>query len=543
MVVALPGLPGGVVRADRPNGTLSSTPRTVCDLLSLQINERPHATAVKTPHHSWTFSQLHDSVQDLSIRMSRSGVRQGTLAGLLARRGPAALFGLLAVLRCGAACLLLDPDDPPRRVRRVIEETGCGTVLVEAPLDSYPEALVITGFEDPDHGGHRSAAGPDVAPAAGPGTAGSRAAPFAGPAPDDLAYAITTSGSTGRPKAVAVPHDALFNLITTSKDDFELVPERDVVLWTSRPSVDVSVQDCLMALCHGATVAIPEDQGFLPRSILKAASTLGATVVDLPAAVIGPYGRALLPRLAEAGVRLVITGGSLLDGAGVTGAPPSLTVVNAYGPTEATVTATLHRCAADPPRRVPIGRPIRGVRAHVLDDDLAPVPAGRPGQLHLAGDGLAWGYLGRPARTAAVFLPDPFADRPGARMYATGDRVRRLPDGTLEFLDRMDNQVKVSGFRIEIGEVEEALLHCPGVRDAAVVLRDDAPGGPALLACLVGDSGVDGTLTERLRTRLPAHMIPGLRRWLDVLPLTPQGKVDRGALSTLPLIAGEGPAG
>lgn len=520
------------MRADRPNGTLSSTPRTVCDLLSLQIKERPHATAVKTPNHSWTFSQLHDSVQNLSLRMSRSGVQQGTLAGLLARRGPAALFGLLAVLRCGAACLPLDPDDPPRRVRRVIEETGCVTVLVEAPLDSYPEALVITGFDDPDHGGLSSAGG-----SAGPG-----AAPFTGPAPDDLAYAITTSGSTGRPKAVAVPHDALFNLISTSKDDFELVPERDVVLWTSRPSVDVSVQDCLMALCHGATVAIPEDQGFLPRSILKAASSLGATVVDLPAAVIGPYGRALLPRLAEAGVRLVITGGSLLDGAGVTGAPPSLTVVNAYGPTEATVTATLHRCDPAPPRRVPIGRPIRGVRAHVLDDDLAPVPAGRAGQLYLAGDGLAWGYLGRPARTAAVFLPDPFAGRPGARMYATGDRVRRLPDGTLEFLDRMDNQVKVSGFRIEIGEVEEALLHCPGVRDAAVVLRDDAPGGPALLACLVGDAGVDGTLTEVLRTRLPAHMIPGFRRWLDVLPLTPQGKVDRGALSTLPL-AGPGAGG
>lgn len=407
----------------------------------------------------------------------------------------------------------LDPDDPPRRLTELMKDAGCDRILAANPAPWCPDALLI---DDP------SLVHEDE-----------NAATLGEPAPLHLAYVITTSGSTGRPKAVAVPHDALLNLIVTSIDDCGLVAERDVVLWLSRPTVDVTMQDCLMALCGGTTLAIPDDDDFLPRSVLTAARILGATVADIPAAVVGAYGKVLLPRLARAGVRLVIAGGSRLDGAGLVGAMDSLAVLNAYGPTETTVTATLYRCTDSTPRWPPIGGPIRGVRTYALDDRLTPVPVGMEGQLYIAGRGLSWGYIGQPGLTAGVFLPEPFADMPGQRMYATGDLVRLRPDGDLEFLDRIDNQVKVSGFRIEIGEVEHGLRECPGVREAAVVVREDVPGGAALVAFLFGDRTTGSTVEGRLRERLPRHMIPKFYIWLDEPPLNRQGKLDRKALTTV----------
>lgn len=266
--------------------------------------------------------------------------------------------------------------------------------------------------------------------------------------------------------------------------------------------------------------------------ILTAARTLGVTALEIPAAVLGPYGRSLLPRLADAGVRLVITGGSQLDGPGLADVE-SLVVLNGYGPTEASVAATWYRCIDSTPRWAPIGRPIRGVRTYVLDDELSPVPVGADGQMYIAGAGLARGYLGLPGRTAAVFLPDPLAEVPGQRMYATGDRVRLQPDGDFVYLGRIDDQIKISGFRVEIGEVEHNLRQCPGVVDAAALLREDMPGGAAIVAFLVGERPPDDVLTERLRDRLPGHMIPRFFVWLDDMPLNRPGKIDRAALTRM----------
>jgi acyl-coenzyme A synthetase/AMP-(fatty) acid ligase len=185
---------------------------------------------------------------------------------------------------------------------------------------------------------------------------------------------------------------------------------------------------------------------------------------------------------------------------------------------------------------VPIGRPFRGVRTYVLDDDLQEVPVGEEGQMFIAGVGLARGYLGLAGRTAAVFLPDPFADEPGSRMYATGDRVRLQADGDYVYLGRIDDQVKIRGFRVEIGEVEHALRECAGVVDVAVVLREDAPGGAAIVAFLVGDHPADEKLVEQLRDRLPGHMIPGYFVWLPEMPLNRPGKIDRKVLAKLPIV-------
>ncbi|GGP85172.1 amino acid adenylation domain-containing protein [Streptosporangium pseudovulgare] len=484
---------------------------TVCDLFERQVRERPDATAVRTSGRSWTYAEFGGTTARLAARLRRGGAGPGGIVGLVAPRGPQALTGIVAILRSGAACLPLDPDDPPLRNREILDGTGCRQVLAAAPVEWLPGAQLIDDptLEDEEE------------------------APPAAPDPLDLAYAITTSGSTGRPKVVGVPHEGLSNLVAASIEDLDLVRPDDVMLWTLAVTVDSTMHDVLMPLCCGGCVAVP-DPGELPAAgMLRAVRALGATVLEIPAAVLGPYGGSLLPRLAEAGVRLVITGGSQLDGPGLADADP-LVVCNGYGPTETSVAPLWYRCDKSTPRWVPIGRPIRGVRAYVLDEELNPVPDGAAGQLYIAGAGLARGYLGLPGRTAAAFLPDPFSDTPGRRMYATGDRVRRQPDGEYVFLGRTDDQIKISGFRVEIGEVEHALRGCPGVADAAVLLRRDAPGGAALVAFLAGTPLSDEEISGRLRDRLPRHMVPRFHVWLDRLPLNRPGKIDRAALAEMP---------
>ncbi|GHG98167.1 amino acid adenylation domain-containing protein [Streptomyces lanatus] len=489
---------------------MESRLRTVVDLFEHQVRARPDALAVRTRERSWTYAEFDRATTRLAHRLRHAGAGPGTVVGLLAPRGAAALTGLLAVLRCGAACLPLDPDDPPRRNREVLDDAGCEQILVTAPTEWCPEALLL---EDPTP---------------------VEAAVLPHPQPLDLAYAITTSGSTGRPKIVGVPHEGIHNLIVASIEDLDLIRPDDVMLWTTAPTVDSTMHDVLMPLCAGACVAIGDDADLPASRILVTVRALGVTALEIPAAVLGPYGRSLLPRLARAGVRLVITGGSQLDGLGLADSPP-LVVANGYGPTEASVAATWYRCNPSTPSWVPIGSPVRGVGTYVLDDDLRPVPAGDEGQLFIAGIGLARGYIGLPARTAAAFLPDPFSETPGSRMYATGDRVRLQPDGDYVYLGRIDDQVKIRGFRVEIGEVEHALRECAGAVDSAVLLREDTPGGAAIVAFLVGERSPDEVLTGQLRDRLPSHMLPRFFVWLDNMPLNRAGKVDRKALARMPV--------
>ncbi|MGW4396597.1 amino acid adenylation domain-containing protein [Amycolatopsis nivea] len=499
----------------RQTGADVPGPRTVCELFEHQVRTRPDATAVRTAERSWTYAEFGRETARLAHRLSRLGAGPDTIVGMPIPRGAAALVGIVATMRSGAGCLPLDPDDPPARNREVLRDVGCELTLALSPDDRLPGVQLLddpTLQDEPETG--------EGLPA---------------PAPQDLAYAITTSGSTGRPKVVGVPHEGIVNLILASRDDLDLIRPDDAVLWTSPATVDITMQDCLMALCCGAAVAVPQ-QGELPATrIVHEARTLGATVLDIPAAMVGPYGESLLPRLAKAGVRLVAAGSSQLDGRGLADAAGSMVVQNCYGPTEASVAVTWYRCLSSTPQRAPIGKAIRNVRTYVLDEELRQVPEGEVGQLFLAGPALARGYLGLPARTARAFLPDPYSPAPGERMYATGDRVVLQPDGDLVFHGRIDDQVKINGFRVETGEVEHALLQCPGVADAVMLVREDAPGGTAVVAFLAGTPSADEDLVRQLRERLPGHMVPRFFVWLDELPLNRPGKVDRAALAKVPV--------
>jgi amino acid adenylation domain-containing protein len=503
----------------------TSRARTVCDLFDQQVRSRPDAVAVRTASLSWTYAEFDRITARLAHRLRRRGVGPGAVVGLLAPRSALALVGLVATIRSGAACLALAPGDPVRRNQEVLADAGCEHVLVAEPRDWLPGAQLL---DDASLIDEKTAV-----------------ADLPAPSPLDLAYAITTSGSTGRPKVVGIPHQGILNLVLASMEDLDLIRDTDVMLWTAAPTVDITMQNCLMALSCGAAVAIADGDDLPANRMLSATRALGGTVLDLPAAVIGPYGGSLLPRLADAGARVIIVGGSQLDGPGLGQSAGELSLQNAYGPTETTVAATFYRCTPSTPNWVPIGRPVRGVRTYVLDGNLEPVPDGTDGQLFIAGIGLARGYLGLPARTAGAFLPDPVTNIPGQRMYATGDRVSVDSDGNLVFLGRIDDQVKIRGFRVEIGEVEHAVRECPGVVDVAVLLREDAPGGAALAAYLVGERSSDDTITDRLRDRLPGHMIPRSYVWLDEMPLNRPGKIDRAALAAIPLAHpdGEDPRG
>ncbi|HEV2734163.1 MAG TPA: condensation domain-containing protein, partial [Longimicrobiaceae bacterium] len=351
---------------------------------------------------------------------------------------------------------------------------------------------------------------------------------FPVPCPLSSAYVVYTSGSTGTPKGVVVTHGGLANLVDWHLAEFG-VTSADRATQLAGLGFDASAWETWPYLAAGATLHLVADEETRasPEALRAFLLGRGITIAFAPT----PLAEGLLglewPR--DAALRALLTGGDALRARPSAGAPFAL--VNAYGPTENTVVATSGAVAPDGGGRPPgIGLPIRGVRAYVLDPGLNPVPSGVPGELHLAGDGLARGYLGRPATSAGAFVPCPFGEA-GGRMYATGDRVRRLASGELEFLGRTDHQVKLRGFRIEPGEIESVLLRDPRVRECVAVVRADAAGERRIVAYLAG-TDVPGAeeLRARLRESLPDYMVPSAFVALERLPLTPSGKVDRGAL-------------
>ena len=356
---------------------------------------------------------------------------------------------------------------------------------------------------------------------------------------DDLAYVLYTSGSTGQPKGVAIEHRAIVRLVRNT--DYLDFSEHGVFAQMSHPSFDAATFEIWGALLSGSTlVGIPKEVALSPRELAQVLRTGGITTLFITTALFNQVAREAPD--AFKGLRNLLTGGEANDPRAfqrvLEHSHPGR-LVHVYGPTESTTFATWHhvRHVPDEVSNLPIGRPVNNTRAYVLDASGEPVAIGAPGELCLGGDGIARGYWRRPELTAERFVPDRYSGEPTGRLYRTGDLVRYQADGALVFLGRRDEQIKIRGFRVEPGEIETALRQHPGVADAAVVVVDRALDDKALAAYLVArdaDATLPGDATLRtfMQERLPAWMAPARFVWIDALPLTPSGKVDRGALAS-----------
>jgi amino acid adenylation domain-containing protein len=462
----------------------------------------PGAPAVVTAAGVLTRAALDAKAWRLAHHLRELGVAPEAPVGVLLPRSADLVVAALAVARSGGAYLPLDPADPAERIAAALEDAGAKVVLTRKELR---EVGAGTGAEE----NLRIEAAAD---------------------PDALAYVIYTSGSTGRPKGVGVQRGTLSNLIAWSRGALPVGPGDRATLMAG-PAFDGSIWELWWFLSAGAAIHIPDDEVRLsPRGLAEWMARERITVSFLPT----PLAEALLaePTAADLPLRALFTGGDRLHRIARRDLP--FAVANCYGPTEATVMTTWSPdVVAEPGDRDPsVGRPIGGARVWVLDPWLRPVPVGVPGDLWVAGETLARGYLGRPDLTAAAYRPDPFSTTPGARMYRTGDLSRRRPDGSLEVLGRADGQVKLRGHRIETGEVEAALLRHPEVRQAVVMARD-SDGVRQLVAFLVTSTQEEADLRGHLRRSLPGPMIPSSFVVLPELPLTSGGKVDRTALLLL----------
>ncbi|MFJ3217935.1 amino acid adenylation domain-containing protein [Kitasatospora sp. NPDC086801] len=502
------------------NATDEPFPADLCvhELIEEQARLTPDAVAVRCGAQRLTYRELDCRANRLARHLRARGARPERLVGVCLPRSADLVVALLAVLKSGAAYLPLDPDLPAQRMSFMLADAEVPLLLTQRSLaDRLPRHGAATVWTD-DEAGLIAALPEDRLP------------PLATPA--DLAYSIYTSGSTGRPKAVLVPHEGVVNYLVVRGRQLDL-GEADVVASVASISFDVIVPQVLMPLAWGASVVIAPSEVAVDGPRLTemmrefGVTTLMATPATWLLLLDGGWqggrfqaicvGEPLQPALAR----------RLLDRVS--------TLWNGYGPTEASVGCVTRRVDAErdlarPGGSVPIGRPLGNLRIYLLDPAGAPVPVGVPGEIHIGGVGVTRGYANRPGLTAERFVPDPFgAD--GGRLYRTGDLARYLPDGSLVFLGRTDEQVKIRGYRIELGEIEAALCAQPGVARAAVTVRgggtDAELAGYLVWQDRPGDLAI---LRRSLRETLPEFMVPTTLTALDRIPLTTNGKVDRGAL-------------
>ena len=472
-----------------------------------------------------TYRELDLGTARVAAALRRRGVRPDTPVALCVERSFDMVTALVGVLKAGAAYLPIDPDYPAERIAYLLQDARPAVAITQAHLREQVEAALGDGAatqlltvadllaDEPDELSAGVTTGIDDA---------------------QLAYLIYTSGSTGKPKGAGNTHGALANRIAWMQHAYRLTRD-DVVLHKTPFGFDVSVWEFVWPLAIGAKLAIaaPGDHRD-PARLAAAIHAHGVTVLHFVPSMLAAFAAYLDDFAAAAqcdSVRLIVASGEALAPelvAKVARLLPNATLVNLYGPTEAAIDVSHWTCGPDDANAiaVPIGHPIANLQLHVLDAAWQPVPAGATGELYLAGAGLARGYLGRPGLTAERFVPDPFV--PGARMYRTGDLARRRADGALDYLGRVDTQVKLRGQRIEPGEIEALLRAAPGVHDAVVIVRDEQ-----LIAYVArGDAGpLDrAALLDALRAQLPAYMVPSQLIELDALPVTPNGKCDRHAL-------------
>ena len=484
--------------------------RTITELFEAQARRTPSLPALVCEDRTLTYEMLDARASQLEAFLRAGPVGSGDVVGVSMERSEWGVIGMLAILKARGVYLPLDPQLPAERVAHMLAESKCRTVLIDRenpPAWSNGDGAPPVTFVDV-----RSVA--SLTPRSSDRSA------------DDPAYVIYTSGSTGSPKGVLVTHRAFVNMIVAQRAAFA-VTEHDRVLQFFSPSFDGALSEAFMALLGGAALVLVDG------ATMRDAERFGEFMRRQAITVIS-LSPSYLHRL-EAGaldtVKTLIIAGEAAICEDAWAQARVRRTFNAYGPTEAAVCASLHRVRADDGHDgfVPIGRPIAGMEILVLDDQGAPAPIGVAGEIAIAGTGLANGYLGRPDLTCERFVPHPF--RAGERLYRSGDRGCWLADGTLRFLGRLDDQVKVGGHRIECGEIEHCLLQVPGVREAAVLVRDTV-GGAQLAACVGGiEHDRLSDLRAHLKRRLPDFMVPTLLTIVDRLPLTAGGKVDKRALA------------
>ncbi len=528
-------LPAGeramVVRDWNRTGSAWSAETTLHDLVTTQIERAPDAVAIRDGGRDVRYGDLGARARAIGTRLRARGIGAGSIVGIVMDRTSDRVAACLAVLQSGAAFLPIDPGDPPARIARMLEDSGADVLVCDrrcswpgmprmrtVPLghDSWP----LTGSDE-------------------------QAAPLPGnlSGPGDLAYVIYTSGSTGPPKGVMIEHRAVCNRLLWMRERFAVSQEARV-LHKASPSFDISLWEVFLPLISGGVLVLgPPGCEASPPALSDVIESESVTIAHFVPSVLRFFrqeaGTTPITRLET-----VVTSGEVLDAdlASSVGAL-GVTLANLYGPTEAAIDATAWTWEHRPDGVVPIGSPISNMRAHIVDEQVRPVPVGVAGEIVLAGIGLARGYLGRDELTARSFVPDRVTGRAGERLYRTGDLGRYLPDGNIEFLGRSDDQVKILGHRIELAEVEAAIRRHPGISDAAVIVQSRTRDGGRLAAFVVacGDAPTRPELRSFLAGDLVAAAIPSSFMFASSIPRTAAQKVDKQALQSLRLPCSDQP--
>lgn len=504
---------------DEWNDTTRRFPQDTCvhRLFEEQVERSPDSVAVIFGEQRLSYAELNARANQLARHLKSMGLSRGARVGIYLERSVEMLVGLLGILKAGGTYLPLDPTYPRERLSFMLKDAGVEVLLTQTRLlstlpDGAPEILCLDSEWE-------IIAGQDRQNPAGETLSG------------QAAYVIYTSGSTGMPKGVQIPHRAVVNLLCSMRRQPGL-SEADTFLAVTGLSFDIAVLELFLPLVAGARLVVAGSEVVADAERLRELMAIcGATIMQATPATwrmlieAGWHGESELKILCGGEAMSRDLADQLLK--------RGTALWNLYGPTETTVWSGIRR--VDVGDRPPtIGRGVANTQLYVLDDNLLPVPVGVPGEIYIGGAGLADGYLNRPDLTAEKFIPHVFSNAPGARLYRTGDRARLLPDGDIEFLGRLDRQVKLRGFRIESGEVEAAINLHSSVRESVVVVRDDANGNQRLIAYVVAepthDESASHDLRRSLQEKLPAFMIPSAFVTLEKLPLTPNGKVDAKAL-------------
>ena len=504
------------------NQTVTAYPDniSIAELFEAQAEKTPDAVALDFEGEILSYRELNQRANHVAHHLLKLGIEREALVGICVEPTAGMVAGLLGILKAGAAYVPLNPDYPMARLGFMLENTAASVVLTqEKLLRSFPSDRVRTVCLDRDWAEIELAGAEN--PALGIGG-------------NNLAYVIYTSGSTGEPKGISISQRAVVRLVVNT--NYIDLKSSDRIAQVSNFAFDAITFEVWGALLHGAClVGVHRDIALSPPHLAQWIREKSISALFLTTALFNQVAR--VSPTAFAPLRHLLFGGELVDPHWVKEVleqGPPRRLLHVYGPTETTTYATWHLVQKVPSSStVPIGRPLSNTEAYVLDASWRVLPIGVPGELYLGGDGLARGYLEQPELTAEKFIPHPFSRREGARLYRTGDLVRYRPDGSIEFLGRIDQQVKVRGFRIEPGEIDAALSRYPDVSQALVVAREDPPGNRNLVAYLVPKAGREidvGKVRAHLREQLPDYMIPAHFVRLDALPLTPNGKVDKRAL-------------